>query len=86
MHGVIGVSHGILDIYRRSGLLEGVRSTHVIYTVPPATAPPSAADVEVLGERLQLGGRRIWEYRYCWQRDAAFMGSCLLKAGFDDEA
>jgi glycosyltransferase involved in cell wall biosynthesis len=62
VHGVIGVSAGILDIYRRSGLLEGVRSTHVIHTVPPPTAPPPAAEVEALRERLQLHGRQIVLY------------------------
>jgi glycosyltransferase involved in cell wall biosynthesis len=62
LHGVIGVSAGILDIYRRSGLLEGVRSTHVIYTVPPPTAPRPAAEVEALRERLELRGRRIVLY------------------------
>ena len=34
----------------------------------------------------QHGGRRNWDYRFCWLRDAAFMISCLLKAGYHEEA
>ena len=60
--GVIGVSQGILDIYRRSGLLEGVRRVQAIYNVPPAAAPPSPGEVEALRDRLGLGGRRIVLY------------------------
>jgi len=60
--GVIGVSRGILDIYRRSGLLDGVRSTHVVHTVPPPSAAPPAADVEALRERLGVRGRQVVLY------------------------
>jgi glycosyltransferase involved in cell wall biosynthesis len=60
--GVIGVSQGILDIYRRSGLLEGVRSMHVVYNVPPPSTPPPPSEVEGLRERLGLLGRRIVLY------------------------
>jgi glycosyltransferase involved in cell wall biosynthesis len=59
--GVVGVSQGILDIYRRSGLLEGVRRVHAILNVPPASAPPPG-EVAALRERLALGGRRIVLY------------------------
>ncbi|MBI2562915.1 MAG: glycosyltransferase, partial [candidate division NC10 bacterium] len=52
--GVIGVSQGILDIYRRSGLLEGVRRVHAIHNLPPAIAPPSPEEVEALRDRLAL--------------------------------
>ena len=62
VHGVIGVSRGILDIYDRSGLLDGVRSTHVIHTVPPPTTPAPAEDVETLRERLGLRGCRVVLY------------------------
>jgi GH15 family glucan-1,4-alpha-glucosidase len=34
----------------------------------------------------QHHGRRNWDYRFCWLRDAAFMVSCLLKAGYHEEA
>jgi glycosyltransferase involved in cell wall biosynthesis len=60
--GVIGVSQGILDIYRRSGLLEGVRRVHVIYNVPPAIAAPSPDEVAALRARLGLGGHRVVLY------------------------
>ena len=60
--GVIGVSQGILDIYRRSGLLEGVRRVDVIYNVPPAAAPPSPDEVETLRARLGLASRRAVLY------------------------
>ncbi|HKB25587.1 MAG TPA: glycosyltransferase family 4 protein [Methylomirabilota bacterium] len=60
--GVVGVSEGILDIYRRSGLLEGVRSVHAIPNVPPAAPPAPAHEVEALRERLALRGRRIVLY------------------------
>src|SRR2546430_15740147 len=57
--GVIGVSQGILDIYRRSGLLEGVRRVHAIYNVPQSPSPPSHGELEALRERLGLRSQRI---------------------------
>jgi glycosyltransferase involved in cell wall biosynthesis len=60
--GVIGVSQGILDIYRRSGLLEGVRRVDVIPTVPPTVKLPSAGELEAQRERLGLAGRRVVLY------------------------
>jgi glycosyltransferase involved in cell wall biosynthesis len=59
---VIGVSHGILDIYRRSGLLERVRRVEAIYNVPPVAAPPSPGRLAALRDRLGLAGRRIVLY------------------------
>ncbi len=59
---VIGVSQGILDIYRRSGLLEGVRRVHAIHNLPPAAAPPSPEEVEALRDRLAMRGRRVVLY------------------------
>ena len=62
LDGVIGVSQGILDIYRRSGLLDGVRRVHVVYNVPPAAAPVSPDEIETLRARLGLEGRRVVLY------------------------
>ena len=32
------------------------------------------------------GGTLNWDYRYCWLRDASFATTCLVNAGFLDEA
>jgi len=32
------------------------------------------------------GGTMNWDYRYCWLRDASFTVSCLVNAGYTDEA
>jgi GH15 family glucan-1,4-alpha-glucosidase len=34
----------------------------------------------------QVGGRRNWDYRYCWLRDATFTLLALMNAGYRDEA
>jgi GH15 family glucan-1,4-alpha-glucosidase len=34
----------------------------------------------------QLGGRRNWDYRYCWLRDATMTLMALMSAGYVDEA
>jgi GH15 family glucan-1,4-alpha-glucosidase len=34
----------------------------------------------------KLGGRRNWDYRYCWIRDSALTLYALLNAGYRDEA
>src|SRR5438128_1998771 len=60
--GLIGVSHGILEIYRRSGLLENVRRIHAVYNIPPPVAPPAVSELEALRERLGLIGRRVVLY------------------------
>lgn len=33
-----------------------------------------------------LGGRRNWDYRYCWLRDTSFTLLVLLQAGYEEEA
>jgi glycosyltransferase involved in cell wall biosynthesis len=60
--GVIGVSQGIVDIYRRSGLLERVRRVEAIYNLPPAGTSPRPQEIATLRGRLGLGGRRIVLY------------------------
>ncbi len=33
-----------------------------------------------------IGGRRNWDYRYCWVRDATFTLYAMMNAGYIDEA
>jgi len=33
-----------------------------------------------------IGGRRNWDYRYCWMRDAAFTVYAMMRLGLRDEA
>jgi glycosyltransferase involved in cell wall biosynthesis len=61
MDAVVGVSQGILDIYRRSGLLDGVSRVRVVPTVP-SLATPAPQVVEEIGRRLGLRGRRVVLY------------------------
>ncbi|MFE1973355.1 glycoside hydrolase family 15 protein [Streptomyces hygroscopicus] len=50
----------------------------------PLTGGIVAAATTSLPE--DLGGVRNWDYRYVWLRDAAITMSCLLRAGYRDEA
>jgi glycosyltransferase involved in cell wall biosynthesis len=58
---VVGVSEGILAIYRRSGLLAGVRTGAAVYNVPPPPEP-TRADPDALRRRLGVGNRRVVLY------------------------
>ena len=60
--GVIGVSQGILDIYRRSGLLDHVARARAIYNIPPPSPAPAASEIEALRQRLGLAGHRVVLY------------------------
>ena len=60
LDGVIGVSDGILGIYRRSGLLGRVARVETVYNVPPLVAAP--ADAEAAAARLGVQGRRVVLY------------------------
>ena len=53
---VIGVSEGILEVYRRSGLLANVRRVQSVYSIPPPSSPPDGAAIEALRRRLGLSG------------------------------
>jgi glycogen synthase len=59
---VVGVSEGILDIYRRSGLLRGVRRVEAIATIPPLGPPADAAAARAARARLGLGTRPVVLY------------------------
>ncbi|MEU3855370.1 glycoside hydrolase family 15 protein [Streptomyces sp. NPDC029554] len=50
----------------------------------PLTGGIAAAATTSLPE--EIGGVRNWDYRYVWLRDAAITMSCLLRAGYRDEA
>jgi glycosyltransferase involved in cell wall biosynthesis len=56
---VIGVSEGILGIYRRSGLLAGARRVETVYTIPPLGVPSTAADGVAARRRHDLAGRIV---------------------------
>lgn len=62
LDGVVGVSQGILDIYRRSGLLGGAVRAEPVYNVPPPPTAPSDAETAALRTRLGLAGRPVVLY------------------------
>jgi glycosyltransferase involved in cell wall biosynthesis len=62
LDALVGVSDGILAIYRRSGLLEGVRRVRTIYTIPPILAPASPSRAAELRRSLGLEARRVVLY------------------------
>jgi glycosyltransferase involved in cell wall biosynthesis len=59
VNAVIGVSDGILGIYQRSGLFDGVGRVRRIYSLPPMPAPPSSADIAALRDRIGVDGARV---------------------------
>jgi glycosyltransferase involved in cell wall biosynthesis len=59
---VVGVSDGILDIYRRSGLLEGARRVRTIPTIPPMVPAASAEGAAAVRRAHGLEGRRVVLY------------------------
>jgi glycosyltransferase involved in cell wall biosynthesis len=59
LDAVIGVSDGILDVYRRSGLLADARRVETIYTIPPLGAPSSDADGVAARRRHGLAGQVV---------------------------
>lgn len=62
LDAVVGVSDGILAIYRRSGLLEGVRRVETIYTIPPLLAPASPERAAGVRRGHGLEGRPVVLY------------------------
>jgi glycosyltransferase involved in cell wall biosynthesis len=59
---VVGVSAGILDVYRRSGLLDRVARVEVIPTVPPVAPAAAARPAWVVRRELGLNGHPIVLY------------------------
>ena len=56
---IVGVSDGILGIYRRSGLLDGARRVETIYTIPPLGLPSTSAEGEAVRGKYGLPGRVV---------------------------
>jgi len=56
---VIGVSEGILGVYRRSGLLTDARRVEVVPTIPPLGVPSSRADGAAARARHGLAGKVV---------------------------
>lgn len=56
---VVGVSEGILSVYRRSGLLADARRVESVPTIPPLGAPSNAADGAAVRARYSLTGRVV---------------------------
>ena len=59
---VVGVSEGILDIYRRSGLLQGIPRVRAVYSIPPLMPVPGPVETEEVRRRLGLVGKRVVLY------------------------
>jgi glycosyltransferase involved in cell wall biosynthesis len=62
LDAVVGVSDGILAIYRRSGLLDGVRRVETIHTIPPLLVPASPERAAEVRRAHGLEGRRVVLY------------------------
>ena len=59
VNAVIGVSDGILGVYRRSGLLATARRVESVPTIPPAGVPSTPADGAAARARYGLDGRVV---------------------------
>ena len=59
---VVGVSDGILGIYGRSGVLDGVRRLRTVYTIPPPTVPATPEQAADVRRAYGLEGRRVVLY------------------------
>lgn len=62
LDALVGVSDGILGIYRRSGLLEGVRRIETIHTIPPLLASASPERAATARRAHRLEGRPVVLY------------------------
>jgi glycosyltransferase involved in cell wall biosynthesis len=59
LDAIVGVSDGILGIYRRSGLLQRARRVETIHTIPPLGVPSTAEAGAAARARLGLRGRVV---------------------------
>ena len=59
-----------------------------LITLKALTYAPTGGIVAAATTSLpeQLGGKRNWDYRYCWLRDATFTLLALMNAGYYEEA
>ncbi|MFJ3903915.1 glycoside hydrolase family 15 protein [Streptomyces sp. NPDC090025] len=59
-----------------------------LITLKALTYEPTGGVVAAATASLpeHIGGRRNWDYRFCWLRDATFTLSCLLRGGYRREA
>jgi len=70
---------------------DGPWGTHVVrslLTLKALTHLPTGGIVAAPTTSLPeaLGGKRNWDYRYCWVRDATFTLLALVASGYEDEA
>lgn len=70
----------------KGGYTEAVQRSLMI--LKALTYKPSGGMVAAVTTSLpeKIGGKRNWDYRYCWLRDTAFTLLILLEAGYEEEA